>query len=172
MFFVAIFNLIGLLVILSDLDWKWVSIDKPLHFTHSIFGIVAMGLIYFQLFLGLLRPKKESRLRKGYKYVHGTVGITAFIFSIVAMFLGVLMEEMNLARLGWCIMIGWILWVIIFPLVMEILKISKIGVNKRSTPYQLPGTLRENYETLDKYKKIFHGIKSFFMAMHLLIALG
>ena len=47
------------------------------------------------------------------------------------MFLGVLMEEMNLARLGWCIMIGWILWVIIFPLVMEILKISKIGVNKR-----------------------------------------
>ena len=41
------------------------------------------------------------------------------------------MEEMNLARLGWCIMIGWILWVIIFPLVMEILKISKIGVNKR-----------------------------------------
>lgn len=47
------------------------------------------------------------------------------------MFLGVIMEEMNLARLGWCIMIGWALWVVILPLVMEILKISKIGVNKR-----------------------------------------
>ncbi len=46
---VAVINLIAFLVILSELDWRWVSVDRPLEFAHSIFGIFAFGLIYIQV---------------------------------------------------------------------------------------------------------------------------
>lgn len=39
------------------------------------------------------------------------------------MFLGVFIEDMNLGRVGWGIMIGYTLWVIILPLIIEIFSI-------------------------------------------------
>ena len=35
-----------------------------------------------------------------------------------------MMDRMNLGRSGWGIMIGWAVWVVILPLVIEILEFS------------------------------------------------
>jgi hypothetical protein len=70
------------------------------------------------------------------------------------MFLGVCISDMNLDRLGWCILTGWLLWLVILVLVIEIVKKTKLGANKRVLAYQLSGTLRENYAIVDSYEKI------------------
>ena len=44
-----IFSLISFLVILSELDWKWVTTSQPATFAHSIFGIVSIGFAFFQV---------------------------------------------------------------------------------------------------------------------------
>lgn len=79
------------------------------------------------------------------------------------MFLGVVIPTMNLSRLGWGIMIGWTAWVIILPLLIEILKVTKLGMNGRGMAYQMSGTLRENYERVDKYRRmVSHCLVYFF----------
>jgi len=70
------------------------------------------------------------------------------------MFLGVCKPNMNLDRLGWCILTGWLLWLVILVLIIEIIKKTRLGANKRLLAYQLSGTLRENYATVDMYEKI------------------
>lgn len=42
--------------------------------------------------------------------------------KVVAMFLGVVNPKMNLGRVGWGLMIGWTIWCIIMPLIIEITK--------------------------------------------------
>lgn len=49
MAFVLLLSIIALLVILAHLDWKWISEEEPLQFTHSIFGIAAIGLSFIQV---------------------------------------------------------------------------------------------------------------------------
>ncbi len=102
---VGVINLIAFLVILSELDWQWVSVEDPLEFSHSIFGIFAFGLIYIQvsffllflnqfieaaefwilyeikMFIGVVRPKPESRRRKAFVVIHRTTGLLAFLFA-------------------------------------------------------------------------------------------
>lgn len=49
MILVPIFSITGFIVILANLDWKWVSPSRTLSFIHSIFGIMAIGLSLFQV---------------------------------------------------------------------------------------------------------------------------
>jgi hypothetical protein len=50
MLLVPVISIIALLVILAKLDWKWVSAkEDKTAFAHSIFGIVAIGLAFFQV---------------------------------------------------------------------------------------------------------------------------
>ena len=56
MVFAAALNLIALLLILAEKDWKWIRPANTVEFVHSIFGIVSIGLLYLQMFLGAARP--------------------------------------------------------------------------------------------------------------------
>lgn len=49
MIIVSLISITAFIVILSELDWKWVTTDEPLNFAHSIFGIVAIGLPIIQV---------------------------------------------------------------------------------------------------------------------------
>ena len=40
------------------------------------------------------------------------------------MFLGVLIEDMNLGNLGWGLMLGWTIWVVLIPLILEIINLK------------------------------------------------
>lgn len=87
MIFAAIINLVSLLVILSEKNWKWIDPACTVEFVHSIFGIVSIGLLYLQIFLGLIRPKSKkdpetvSSCRKFWKFFHSMFGYSALICS-------------------------------------------------------------------------------------------
>lgn len=46
-----IFSFVAFMVILSELDWKWVSTDRPVSLIHSIFGMITIGLAFIQVYL-------------------------------------------------------------------------------------------------------------------------
>jgi hypothetical protein len=49
MIFVPICSIAALLVILAQLNWKWVSSSQSISLAHSIVGIVAICLSFFQV---------------------------------------------------------------------------------------------------------------------------
>ena len=63
------------------------------------------------------------------------------------------MPGMMMGRLGWGIMIGWAIWCMLLPLVIEILKQSKLGINERSSVYKLNVSNRDNFEKIDRLRK-------------------
>ena len=40
---------------------------------------------------------------------------------VVALFLGVNIEDMGLGNVGWGIMVGWTIWIVILPVFLEII---------------------------------------------------
>lgn len=44
-----IFSIAAFLVILADLEWKWIEKTNKVSFAHSIFGIVLIGLSLIQV---------------------------------------------------------------------------------------------------------------------------
>ena len=49
MILVAVISIVGFIVILAYEEWSWLEIDDPVAFTHSIFGIVTIGLAILQV---------------------------------------------------------------------------------------------------------------------------
>jgi hypothetical protein len=49
MFMVPILTIIGFIVVLAELKGKWISSEDKVKFTHSIFGIVTLGLSVLQV---------------------------------------------------------------------------------------------------------------------------
>ena len=49
MIMVPILTFTSFIVILSDLDWKWVSPTSRVEFAHSIFGIVTVSFSILQV---------------------------------------------------------------------------------------------------------------------------
>lgn len=81
MLFVPVLSIISLLIILSQLNWKWVEIESKAGFAHSIFGIAAIGFSFIQPFIAVLRCDKDHQFRWIFNYVHRTIGIAALLFS-------------------------------------------------------------------------------------------
>jgi hypothetical protein len=50
MIMVPIASVVAFIVILSDLDWKWVGAEDKTAFAHSIFGIITICLSVIQVF--------------------------------------------------------------------------------------------------------------------------
>lgn len=111
-------SVIAFLLILSQLNWSWVSrSDGTVEFVHSIFGILAIIFAIMQVTFGLLRPSSNSQYRFIFNNVHRATGISAFLCAITSLFLGVNMEGMNLDSYGWGIIAAWAAWVFLFPLI-------------------------------------------------------
>jgi hypothetical protein len=49
MILVPIISFIGLLIILADMNWKWIDLSSPIQFSHSIIGLVALILSFVQV---------------------------------------------------------------------------------------------------------------------------
>ena len=49
MIFTPICSIAGFLVMLAELDWKWVPITSKVSFAHSIMGMVVIGLSFIQV---------------------------------------------------------------------------------------------------------------------------
>ena len=46
----------------------------------------------------------------------------SLLFKVVSLFLGVLISDMNLGTNGWGVMIGWTIWILALPFILEIFK--------------------------------------------------
>ena len=46
-----------------------------------------------------------------------------FIFLVIAILLGLLMDQLRLGKVGWSIMVGWLLWVVLLPLFIEVMSL-------------------------------------------------
>jgi hypothetical protein len=162
---VPIISIAAFIIILSYLDWDWVDSDRPLSFVHSILGIIVIFLsivqvnynfILFltvrsflfsilllifilndQVIIAFFRPDKTHPKRFIFNYFHRTVGLSAFFLSIITILLGTLIEKMNLDKYGWCIMIGWIVWVIVLPLSLEVIELVFASRNKRMSIFAI-----------------------------------
>ena len=99
---VPIISIISFLIILSDENWTWIPLDEPAVFAHSIFGIVAIGFSFFQVFskyficriiffiikiskvlIAFLRCGPEHPKRFIFNHFHRTVGLTAFLCASI-----------------------------------------------------------------------------------------
>ena len=49
MMFVPIVAITAFIVILADLNWKWIDASEQLEFAHSIIGIVTIGFSIIQV---------------------------------------------------------------------------------------------------------------------------
>ena len=90
-------------IILADLGWSWVEMSEPLAFSHSIIGIVTVGLSIIQVSIilnfylvklfkvrwfamkkmigGFLRPDKDDAKRPTFNLIHRILGISSFLLS-------------------------------------------------------------------------------------------
>jgi uncharacterized membrane protein len=120
MILVPVISIISFLVILSFEQWSWVDQSNQLNFAHSIIGMITIGFSIIQMGVAFIRPHPGTPKRPIFNYFHRTLGLTTFTLAIVTIYLGVCMDDMNLGSMGWGIMIGWTIWIIIFPLILEI----------------------------------------------------
>jgi hypothetical protein len=108
MLLVCLVSIVSFIVILAELDWKWVSpAYRPLSFAHSVFGALTIGLCILQVsplslshsfnlinfylsllftltrkvIMGILRPSSQSSMRRIFNYSHRVMGIITFFFS-------------------------------------------------------------------------------------------
>ncbi|RNA38380.1 hypothetical protein BpHYR1_042958, partial [Brachionus plicatilis] len=95
--------------------------------------------------------------------------------AVVACYLGIFIERMNLGNEGWGIMVGWTLWVIILPLLIEIIQLT--CSNSKSDSYELKAdetvSKVKNNKKLVSLKSInMENVKTLLLILHLIIALG
>ena len=50
--------------------------------------------------------------------------------KVVTLWLGVFIDRMNLGEIGWRIMIGWTIWVVALPILLEI--VTAVGNTKKA----------------------------------------
>jgi hypothetical protein len=45
--------------------------------------------------------------------------------KVIAMLLGVLLDDMGLGQIGWALMMAWCIWVVLLPIILEIFEASQ-----------------------------------------------
>jgi hypothetical protein len=127
MILVSLVSVIALILILAQLEWKWLTLQSgSVSFSHSVFGILTISFAVIQVFMGILRPDKDSKHRHIFNNVHRAIGLLSMALAIVTLFLGVSIERMNLGYGGWIVLVIWSISVIIVPvLVLEALNYKR-----------------------------------------------
>jgi hypothetical protein len=67
------------------------------------------------------------------------------ILLVVSIYLGLLIDDLNLKNIGWQLMFGWTIWMLILPLVFELVQ-PDLTQNDSNTPLIVRRT--NNYSNL------------------------
>ncbi len=119
----TILTIVGFLFVLVASQGTWVkSTDEKTHFTHSITGAIVISFAFFQPFIALFRCKPDSSYRFIYNYLHGFIGFSALILSIVTLFCATYFPLFKDDRARILIII-WTLWIVLIFIVFEIIQI-------------------------------------------------
>ena len=126
----ALLTLISFVLILVYKRGEWVSKVNRREFTHSIIGIIVICFALFQPFMALFRCNPDDRYRFIFNYLHATIGFSAFILSIAAIFLAMLFDQFHFhVNNEWAILVAWSCWL---PVVFVIFELIEIYFQKHS----------------------------------------
>ncbi|RNA28376.1 ferric-chelate reductase 1 isoform X1 [Brachionus plicatilis] len=115
-----LFIIPAFILILAQENWHWVSPDNRTKYAHSILGIVTIGLLFFQIVLGVAIPGKDSSFRNLFGWFHRFSGIFILVLSVTVCYFGVLIDGLNLDNIGWGLILGHNLWMVLFVVIFEI----------------------------------------------------
>jgi len=177
---VAILTLISFVLIIVYKKGQWISKTDQREFVHSIIGIIVISFAIIQPFMALFRCNPDDRYRFIFNYVHATVGFSAFILSIAAIFLAMFFTQFNFqANKEWAIVAAWSCWLPVIFVIFEIIEIyfrkSSSSIDKTDS-YDMnerdgTGTIKvETIEMKENAKK--DRIKGLFLLLHIIIAFG
>jgi hypothetical protein len=174
---VTILTITAFILILVYANGKWIPQSDQLRFAHSICGIIVICFAIIQPIMALFRCKPDGEYRFIFNYVHGIVGSTAFVLSIVAIYLALFIPLLNLtANKDWGILVAYTCWL---PIIFFIFWFIEFYFRK----YKSNEVNLDSYDlgnnTLSKTEKIppvyqvqQDRIKLAFLIIHILIALG
>lgn len=90
MLFTVVLTIVGGILIFQEQDWEMED------GAHPIIGLIVIILACLQPLFALLRPPPNDEKRWLFNWGHRTIGAVTLILAVVAIFLGINMDEMNL----------------------------------------------------------------------------
>ena len=69
--------------------------------------------------MGFMRPTPDHPNRAIFNLAHKSLGIVTFVLSITANFLGLNVSNIDLGSMGYGLMIGWAVLIMVLPLIIE-----------------------------------------------------
>ncbi|CAF4085300.1 unnamed protein product [Adineta steineri] len=176
---VAILTLIAFILILVYKKGQWISQKNQREFAHSIVGILVISFAVIQPFMALFRCNPDDDYRFIFNYAHAFVGFSAFILSIVAIFLAMFFTQFNFqANKEWAILVTWTCWLPVIFIIFEIIEyyFEKHINNEKTNSYDMNdrhGTGTTKTDTIESKENATKSrIKSFFLLVHFIIAFG
>jgi hypothetical protein len=174
---VAVLTIIAFILILVYENGTWIPQDEQMPFAHSIVGILVIIFAIIQPIMALFRCKPDAHYRFIFNYFHAIVGFTAFILSIVAIFIAMFFQEFTFTVNNvWGIVVAWICWL---PIIFFIFWLIEFYFHKQSTQEKNiefhdinnPSTSVQNdpIQVANNVKK--DRIKGILLLMHILVAL-
>jgi len=118
---VSALTLLGFMFVLVYTGGQWVKEDHEK--AHAIIGAIVTGLAFIQPFMALFRCDPDSPYRFIFNYVHALVGTSAFLLSIVTLFLATTnFKGIFSTSAGWILMTIWVCWIVCLCLILEYLQ--------------------------------------------------
>jgi hypothetical protein len=178
---VAILTVIAFILILVYENGQWIPRDEQQEFAHSIVGIIVICFAIIQPIMALFRCKPDAEYRFIFNYVHATVGISAFLLSIVAIFLAIFFTQFNFRiTKQWGILVAWTCWI---PIIFFIFWFIEFYFRKYSSRVENADSYSMNdssEHSIPKPDIIIRSsdnikqdrIKLIFLVIHIIVALG
>lgn len=176
----AILTIIAFILILVFEKGRWISRSQEREFAHSIVGIIVISFAVIQPILALLRCEPNGKYRFIFNYVHGFIGYSAFILSIVAIFLAMLFTQFDFrVNNEWGIVVAWICWaatIYVVFLAVEFYFRKRATQIENESSYDMnghgPAEQTPKERTKPKANIMADRIKTVLLVLHILVALG
>lgn len=168
----------GFALILVYKKGTWISKFEEPEYAHSLIGIITVGFAVFQPLLAFFRCKPDGRLRFIFNYLHGGIGILALTLGIVAIFLALFLDTVNLHHHGeWGILIAWIWWVFLMFVLFGFVECYFDTKLLKSNSLYAYNNYTDNLEVKVEPVPSIHNrkkdlIKGFMLFLHILVVLG
>ena len=174
----AILTLIAFILILVYKKGQWVSQANRREFAHSVIGMLVISFAIIQPFMALFRCNPDARYRFIFNYAHATVGFSAFILSVAAIFLAMFFEYFDFrTHKEWAIVAAWSCWLPVIFVAFEMIEIyfQKTSLKaEKSDSFAMNdrnGRNNAKVETISSANEpVKDRIKVVFLSLHLLIA--
>ncbi|CAF1387689.1 unnamed protein product [Rotaria magnacalcarata] len=188
---VAILTLVAFILILVYKKGQWISQKNQREFAHSIVGILVISFSIIQPFMALFRCNPDAHYRFIFNYVHATVGFSALVLSIAAIFLAMFFTQFQFQlNKEWSILVVWSCWlpiaVIIFETIefyfrkknssltgkIDVYDMNNLHANSKNKPETIQSIENPTKDRIKLLALLLHIIFAFGLALALMILIG